>query len=498
MKQFKTKRTKKIAWVLISLSITFLSFLIGIAVGRAFGSKGSYRPVLQVVGDVQEVLNIDSLDGYKKETFTYKEKKYTGVSVDQILEKAVLDSPRSKVFFVGNDGLTAEVDGTTLSQTFCLFSEEHGWQVINLEHPISSNIKQLQEMVVVSEEKSNLAVTLFTENENLMSITPGQLYMMPYQNYRAFEGKSEVQSNYVGIYTSHRILDMQKILKDMDNVPQHTSGTLFLENGKIEQMQLDGYLEAQGNQIHYVSYKNEYRYNNIRGFYLGDPLHYLTDVYYDMEYYLEKEEPVMLVYIDGMSHEIFEKAMHGGIIPTISNGQIQKALTVHTSVTNAGFAAMITGETPDVNGIHTRANRRLHVPSIFKLAIDQNIKTAFLEGDANILNTEITPKLHVNGDQDILESTKEAVEDGNNFIFVHLHELDELGHSFGPMAPELYEYLESIDKELKVIFEKFQGQVIITTDHGMHKIEQGGSHGTMCYEDMVIPIIYQEGGIRNE
>ena len=498
MKDLMTKKSKTIIWVLISLGVIIVGTLLGVVGGRYLESKTSYRPTLQVVGDVKNVLNINNLENYEQVNFTYKDATYTGVSVEKILEEAVMDTSSSKVFFVGSDGLTAEVDSQTLEETYCLFSKENGWEVINLNHPVSSNIKHMREMIVVSQELGDLAVTLFTKDKNLKSITPGQFYMMPYENRRFFEGKSEIESNYVGIHTSHRILDMQELVKNLEEVNDVKNGTLFLENGKIEQVNLDGYLEVQGNQIHYRSYDKEYEYNDIRGFYLGEPLNYLTDVYYDMEYYIEKDEPVMLIYIDGMSEEIFQKAKKDGIIPAISGGENKQALSVHTSVTNAGFAAMITGVTPDINGIHNRSHRELKVPSIFQLAKDHNTKTAFFEGNANILNTEIMPQLHVNGDHAILKSTEHAIEEGAEFVFIHLHELDELGHTFGPDSPKLYDYLEIVDKKIATIIEKFSGQVIITTDHGMHKTEIGGSHGNMRYEDMVIPIIYQEGGMKNE
>lgn len=491
---------KKIGMIIVFLIGIIIGALVVWGVGQNQKATEGYIPSFRIIGDVTEVQTIQTLPEEELVTFEYEEESFKGIPVSQLLEKAVPWTENSTVVYVGNDGLTAEVDGQTLDKAYCLYSEENGWELIHLQHPVSSNIKHLKEIVVVSQEeihaKTHSGFTIFSDHENLDSFTPGQMYMMGYQLEKNLEGESNIQNNFVRIYTTHRILDMQKLLRQ-DHMGLTTegkesieeTGMLFMNDGRIVSVTLDGFLDMVDNQIQYVSYEKKYQYEDVVGLYIGDPKAYVGDVYYDMEYYIEKEEPVMLIFIDGFNIETYKEAVKRGIIPNISNGEMEEAFSVHTSVTNAGFASMITGQTPDVNGVHNRDHRDLKVDTIFAVAKEKQCTTAFLEGDIRILNTEIPPVLHVNGDMEILESVGKAVEDKTDFIFAHLHELDNMGHSFGPNDERLYAYLEGIDLALGEILEEYEGKVIITTDHGMHEEGIAGNHGSMRYEDMIIPII---------
>lgn len=473
------KYIKLIPIIVIAFACFFIGFFIK-------SEPETFVPSFQVIGDVQEVLTISNLDEYEKSEFTYKDETLSGVSVADVVT-GILDE-NSSLFYVGTDGLTSEVDARTVEKSYILFSEDNGWEIINTEHPISSNIKLLKEIIVVSnEEISDYSFTIFDDDENFFSFTTGQLMLENYELYRRFEGESKVEDNSVTVYTSHKIIDIQTLIAD---VTEETQCVVFLESGAIELSKLDGYLDIADNQINYISYEKSYEFEDVVGIYLGKTLAFLGDVYYDMEHYLENDENVMLIYIDGFNFETLETATEMGIIPNISNGEIKKAFSVYTSVTNAGFASMITGTTPDVNGIHTRDERTMLVPSIFEIASNLGVQTSFLEASTKILDTEIEPTLHLHGDLSIIETAKTDIEEGAEFVFMHLHELDELGHSYGPDGELLYEYLEEVDVKLGEIIDAFDGTVIITTDHGMHNTEDAGDHGDMRYEDMIIPIIY--------
>ena len=466
--------------------LAFVLVLVACCVGTFFlTQKEVHTPSFMVMGDVKEVKIIDNLETYEKTTFSHKDKNLQGVSLDKIIDNK--RDENSKLVFVGSDGLTSQVDAGTVTKSYLLFSEENGWELINLEHPISSNIKHLKEIIVVSQEEySKTAFTIFNEEENLFMHTVGQMMMQNYEFYRKFEGQSTYNENDVSVYTPHKIFDLKELIGDKSDV---NYGRIFLENGKIEDVELNGYIDIKNNQVDYVSYNKDYEYQDVRGIFLGTDLGHVSDVYYDMEHYLNKGEKVMTIFIDGFNYQTYEKAKKRGIIPNISNGKLRKSLSVHTSVTNAGYASMITGVTPDINGVHNRDHRDLKVDSIFKLAKDLGINTSYLEADIKILNTEITPRLHTGGDFEIIKTAEKDIENGAEFVFIHLHELDNLGHLYGPQDKSLYEYLEKIDKALEKIMLEFDGEIIISTDHGMHDKGEAGDHGNMCYEDMIIPII---------
>ncbi len=471
--------------------VLILGVALGIGSGYMAFHQSVYEPFLYIVGDVEETLTLENLSEYDKVSFEYKGEKMEGVPMNDILATVQMTDENSNIFYVGSDGLTAEVDGQTLEESYLLFTAENGWEMINLNHPVSSNIKRLADIVVVSQEEiTDGSFTIFTEEENLFSVTPGQMYVDDYNYFRDLEGESNINENFVRIYTSYKIYDMKSLIEEQGEAyAEYTIGTLFMEDGSITQVALDGFLEMNGNQLNYISYEEAYAYQDVVGLYLGEALGYVGDAYYDMEYYLEKGEDILVIFLDGFNYNTYETALAEGIIPNIGSGEVHKSFSVHTSVTNAGFASMITGQTPDVNGVHSRDERAFMCRSIFGVASELGVSIAFLEGDAQILDTEISPKLHVNGDLEILESVQEAVDDGTQFIFAHLHELDDTGHSYGPDDDLIYEYLAEIDSVIGEILDDYDGKVLFTTDHGMHTDGDGGNHGSMRYEDMIIPII---------
>ncbi|MFI3174079.1 MAG: alkaline phosphatase family protein [Bacillota bacterium] len=465
-----------------------------VGVGSAFwgmkiAHQTGYKPSFQIIGDVAEVVVIQDLDTYTHHPFTYKEAPFEGVSLGEILEQVTLIDANSSLHYVGNDGLVSQVDARTVEETYCLFSNENGWELINLKHPISSNMKHLKEIVVVSEEPhSSNSFSIFDTQENFMRFTPGEMYVNPHTLEKTFEGESMIHDNFVRVYTSHITHDMEEIMNNLEKSPDKI-GSVFLRDGSIVNEKMNGTIELVKNKINYVGKTGEYLYDDVVGLYIGEQIGHLSDAYYEMEHYLKADEKMMVLFIDGFSYATYEEALRRNIIPTIATGSVSQVFCSHESVTNTGFATMITGVTPEVHGVHNREYRSLNVDTIFQLALDLGIQTAFLEGSTKILDTEISPTLHIGGDLEIMQSTKEAVLNGDEFIFVHAHQLDEYGHLAGVDDQILYDYLETLDEVIADLVEHFDGKIMITTDHGMHNTEDAGDHGDLRYEDIVIPLI---------
>ena len=240
------------------------------------------------------------------------------------------------------------------------------------------------------------------------------------------------------------------------------------------------------------------RFENIEGVYLTNDYKSITNTYYHMIDYLGNEEKVMTILLDGFSYNQFKMADKEGSIPFLSKYFKYPALSVYTPVTNAGFAAIITGQTPNVNGVHDRSVRQMNVDSIFKYALDNNKSSLLLEGNIKILSTEIEPELHLdmnkNGeiDDEIYESALKAANENYDLVFIHFHGIDDKGHSFGPYSQETMEYIKTIDQYIKNLSDTWEGAIIIVADHGMHERAEGGEHG-ICYQsDMVVPYFIKE------
>lgn len=272
------------------------------------------------------------------------------------------------------------------------------------------------------------------------------------------------------------------------------------ELGQMINIQEEGYFQKENGFFNYIGRDRKILVENVKGVMLNPPKASITDAYYDISNSLEDTD-VLFILLDGFGYHQYIYALENGYLPFLGKQpRAVKALSVYKPVTNAGLAAIITGKYPVENGVHSRRERELMVDSIFKLAKDLNKRTIYLEGDIGILKTEIQPVLHLDENKDgftddeVFESTMDAIREGYNFIFTHFHGIDDCGHTYGDLSKETMEFINRVDGYLEEIISKWKGKVIITADHGVHSTETGGDHGEFRYENMVVPYITAEGG----
>ncbi len=277
------------------------------------------------------------------------------------------------------------------------------------------------------------------------------------------------------------------------------TGEVYIINssGSVFNVSPDIYLDSDSTNIYAID-KLITISKDIVGIYLAEDYYSITDSYYDARTYLDNSEKVMLVLLDGFSLGQYKLAEERGTLSFLNQHFKNEALSVFTPVTNAGFAAMITGQTPDINGIHNRNFRTMKVDSIFDYAIKNQKKTALLEADIKILNSEIEPILHIDTnndgdiDDEIYETAKKIASEDYDFIFIHFHGIDDRGHSYGPKDKRTMDYIVTIDGYLEEISNIWKGPIILTADHGMHETDYGGNHGICINEDMVVPYFKKE------
>ncbi|MCG8481942.1 MAG: alkaline phosphatase family protein [Clostridia bacterium] len=330
----------------------------------------------------------------------------------------------------------------------------------------------------------------------MKNLTCGRMAQSDYLYRRKFEGTSKVtvdgKTNEVTVYTPEKIISVEHLMPESEI----ESYVIFSRDGRQTRTSTPGYLKINDNTMDYLPMNlNQDVIKDIAGIYYGTKISTITDTFYDAEYYLSKNKKVMLILLDGFSYAQWMYCSENGYSPFLSGtGESKKVLSAYKPVTNTGMATMITGQTPNVHGVHDRSVRSLNCESIFNIAIKQNKKACLVEGDVKILNTEIEPILNIdrnkNGriDDEILESAQEQMSN-HDLCFVHFHGIDDSGHTYGPFAQETLTYISEIDHYVKTLVSEWDGVVIITADHGMHTTEAGGNHGSCRFEDMIVPYI---------
>ncbi|MCK4260369.1 MAG: alkaline phosphatase family protein [Halanaerobiales bacterium] len=485
--------------------------ILGIFVGRFisiyfFSTTSSlYIPELTIIGDVQNPLDMTTLEEFQLKKFTYKGDTYEGVVLQNLIGKTEPFVENFDIQLVGNDGLVAQFSGKNLTGCFITFTDKNGWEAINLNYPVSSNVKKLKEIYVVSRELSwDYGINFITSDENLKNVTPGQLLSSTYNSYLKFEGISKVtkddQTYQTSIFTRRRTIQIEDILK-RDNLLSENSGQMLVIGAKGEMaFHKDGFLEIKDNQIDYLS-TEEKLINDVKGVILNPPSLYNTDTYYDALHYLETGKRVLIIIMDGFGYHQYEYALENNFVPFISTlKKVKQALSVYQPVTNAGMAAILTGVGPAENGVYSRKQKDMLVPDLFAVAKKSGKKGLLIEGDIKILNTGIEPILNLddngNGtiDDEILKSAIENISEDIQLAVVHFHGIDDQGHSSGDLSRETMEVIKRTDDYIAQLVKNFSGKVILTADHGMHKTPEGGAHGTFRFQDLFVPYIITDGG----
>ncbi|NLZ39281.1 MAG: hypothetical protein GX893_06710 [Firmicutes bacterium] len=495
--------TIKIALLLLGAII--LGALLREAMFKVAAKKTttSYVPALQINGDIKNPLTLLDEAEFDSVDFEYKGERKRGIPLASIIQSTEPITEKHEILFIGEDGLSALIDGSNLDGCHILLSE-NGWEAINLLHPVSSNVKRLKEIIIIAPDAPlNFGVNIISQTENLAYFTPGQLYketgvQMPY-----FEGTSTVTNdggqNSVSIFTRRQLYP----LRDLVDFSEAEQFVVMGAKGETLYTSDPGFLQVNKNFLNYFSLDRENEIiENVKGFMIAPPSRSITDLYHDTLHYLQRDEKVLLLFLDGFGYHQYEYAKENGYIPFLSTlPQAEKALSVYQPVTNAGFAAMITGKTPDENGVYSRDQMDLKTPSIFAMAKQLGKESALIEGHIKILNTEIEPVLNIdlNGDgkneDEIYSTALEYVKDANyDLIMVHFHSIDDAGHSYGDLHENTMEQLKVVDGYVRDLVEAWKGKVIILADHGMHSTEDAGNHGEFRYEDLIVPYIIAEGG----
>ena len=465
------------------------------------GKTAGFVPACRVGGDVAAPFLLTDPDELPKEKFTAKEKRLQGTPLADIVAQAQPVAEVFEVLLLGSDGMAAVLDGSTLAGSYLLFSPANGWEAVNRYHPASSNVKRIAEIIVMAENAPpETGVNIVSQEANLLQLTPGGVYKgsMPVVPY--FEGASTASHDGkqygTSVYTYRRLFPLSALLP-----PESGKRLLAMgRQGAYADISADGWLELKDNVFHYLPPDREGGIADVAGIVVDPPAASIMDLYPDTEHYLRSGR-VMVLYLDGFGYHQYLHAVNTGYAPFLAElPPAVRALTVYQPVTNAGFAAMITGRPPEENGVWSREQMDLLVPSIFALAENSGKKAALIEGNIKILNTEVEPMLNpdVNGDgstdDEIMARAVACLDQGYDLLFVHFHSIDDAGHTYGDLSPETLRQVQAVDGYVRELVTGWEGTVIILADHGMHNAASAGSHGVFCYEDLFVPYIIAKGG----
>lgn len=214
-------------------------------------------------------------------------------------------------------------------------------------------------------------------------------------------------------------------------------------------------------------------------------------------------DQVVMILLDGFQFEKMQTMINDGLLPFLGQLDLmQKGVTVYPPITTSSTAAALTGTPPLINGVYGYGYRSTDVRTIFDLYAETERNVIAVEGASlsfNLRNTETI----LSGDRDgngysddnvalnSLDIIRSRLPD---LLYIHFHEIDDMGHSYGPESEQYESAAVRVDGYLEEIYAALPEKtfLIIFADHGMHSLEKGGNHGTLVPSDMIIPIVFFE------
>jgi predicted AlkP superfamily pyrophosphatase or phosphodiesterase len=214
-------------------------------------------------------------------------------------------------------------------------------------------------------------------------------------------------------------------------------------------------------------------------------------------------ERVMLVFVDGFGYLRYQQALAEGDIPYLESlKEPLLALTTYPPVTSVSTASLLTGAPPAVHGAVQRGIRKTEVETLLDVAAADGRRVVAIEGEALAFQLR-GAEWQLSGDRDGSGSTDDnvranamrALAAGSppDLFYVHLHGIDDAGHTYGPGAEEERAAVRQVDGIVGELIKAVPPGtlVLIFADHGMHPVDEAGrrgNHGHLIPEDMLIPI----------
>ncbi len=211
---------------------------------------------------------------------------------------------------------------------------------------------------------------------------------------------------------------------------------------------------------------------------------------------------VMIISIDGLRPDALMLADTPHLNALIQAGAYtNKAQTVLPSVTLINHASMLGGMSPLKHGItwntyNANDERLINGPTLFSLAKQAGFSTAMVVGKPKLEQLVLPGSVDDYSyagftDQQVVDKVLLVIENGlPDILFVHLPDVDSLGHAMGWMHPNQIQTITATDALIGEIINSLERNnyldnilLIVTSDHG----GLGIKHGGQSPEEMTIP-----------
>ena len=137
------------------------------------------------------------------------------------------------------------------------------------------------------------------------------------------------------IYRIKKEITLEDLLKKSETSANSSNLLLMGQNGDFGYLESDGYFELKDNYINYVYPNSRNSIEKVAGIMLDAPSMSIMDSYYDSKHFIEKNEKVLLVLVDGFSYQQYLNAIENNFAPFLAGiNKAEPAVSVYQPVSN--------------------------------------------------------------------------------------------------------------------------------------------------------------------
>ncbi|QRN83707.1 alkaline phosphatase family protein [Chloroflexota bacterium] len=212
-------------------------------------------------------------------------------------------------------------------------------------------------------------------------------------------------------------------------------------------------------------------------------------------------QQVVIILTDGTQYDKLQSMVAAGEQPFFaSQDKINCGISIYPPITTSASAALFTSTIAANNGVYGYGYRSTELTTLFDIVTDNGKMAIAVEGASlpfNLRNAEVI----LSGDRDnngwsddnVYLNAMEVIQNNlPHLLYIHFHEIDDMGHEYGDNSPEYETALIRVDGYIADIVDMLPSDtlIIILADHGMHTTADGGNHGTLTAADMLIPVTF--------
>lgn len=437
---------------------------------------------LKISGDLKQEYKIGNLNRLYNKKIQFKGKEINVVDLETVFSYIGLNLENKEDYKIqiSDEKNVIETKLTNIKSYYLTENEEDFTLFGSSGNLLIENIENI--FIVNTKKDWSSGLNIIDPETNIVNLVPSDFSINNYK-IKSFKNNSIAISEGEDIFQEVQY-DKKKIinLNDYIDFPQVRT-TVINKSGKSVNFK-NGFIEVDGNQFNLIDENGALVLEDIKGIILNTPVYNINDVYLDSMHYLKKNEPVMIIIINGLGYYQYVNAYNDGDIPFLQGQTIaNRSLTAYRPTTENALKSMFNYENNNLfDQIKAINNSSIYISN-----------TKYIE--SSNLNYESVRDNNENHyyDDDTFNKISEIINNNDSLIVSNFTDYEKNALAFGPYSDEALTTLRNFDNYISKLSEKWPGNIIITSDHGIHENQAGeGANGSFRFEDMFVPYIIIE------